>query len=275
MRGHFVLARKPAAMTDLSSPEKPRSDSSQDISTLRSWTEVHSRRSPSPSKGGQPLTTVEPLPTEPVPPAAHTEALSASPLGLATRASQQDSSSHMVCIAKRFRTRSQSRQPHLPIQSACASTQVPTVSPAAGVGPPTHAVPSPKPQPRPLQPKPQGTLRPTPPFSVASIKRPRMPWDPPEAAAQGRDMLLRTRAKVPAVPHKGGLAPAFFAPVRRWCDSLLGPALPKPRPMFRPPPRSLRFCPPSTPAHRQQRVPVVSFSVQGLPANKARQDKEA
>ena len=86
-------------------------------------------------------------------------------------------------------------------------------------------------------------------------------------------MLLRTRAKVPAAPHKGGLVPAFFAPEPRWCGSLLGPALPKPHPMLRPPPRSLRFCPPSTPAHRQQRVPV-SFSVQDLPANKARQDKK-
>ena len=119
----------------------------------------------------------------------------------------------------------------------------------------------------------KGTLRPTPPFSVASIKRPRMPWDPPASAAQAKDMLLRTRAKVPASPHKAGLVPAFFAPVPRWCDRLLGPALPKPHPMLRPPPRSLRFCPPCTPAHRQQRVPV-SFSVQDLPATKARQDKK-
>jgi len=136
----------------------------------------------------------------------------------------------------------------------------------------SHAAPAPKSQPRPLQPKPHGTLRPTPPFSVASIKMPRMPWDPPSLAAQDRDVLPRTRAKVPAVPHKGGLVPAFFAPEPRWCGSLLGPALPKPHPMLRPPPRSLRFCPPASPANRQPRVPT-SFSVQDLPSTKARQEK--
>ena len=56
------------------------------------------------------------------------------------------------------------------------------------------------------------------------------------------------RARMPQPPSKGGMQPRFFAPPPRWSEHLLGVAVPKPRPLTRPPPRSLVYRPPTQPS---------------------------
>ena len=52
---------------------------------------------------------------------------------------------------------------------------------------------------------------------------------------------------MPTPPSKGAMQPRFFAPQPRWSEHLLGTAVPKPRPLSRPPPRSLVYRPPTAP----------------------------
>ena len=61
-----------------------------------------------------------------------------------------------------------------------------------------------------------------------------------------------------------GMQPRFFAPPPRWSEHLLGVAVPKPRPLTRPPPRSLVYRPPTqTSADRVRPLGIVT--VKDLP----------
>ena len=105
--------------------------------------------------------------------------------------------------------------------------------------------------------------RPTPPWSVNSIKRPRMPWDTQPGSRPALQVSIRP--KMPQPPSKGGMQPSFFAPPPRWSQHLLGVAVPKPRPLTRPPPRSLVYRPPSQ-AKPIRAQPLGLFTVKDLPA---------
>ena len=62
------------------------------------------------------------------------------------------------------------------------------------------------------------------------------------------------------------LQPSFFAPPPRWSQHLLGVAVPKPRPLTRPPPRSLVYRPPAT--HKPAQIkPLGLFTVKDLPSH--------
>ena len=70
---------------------------------------------------------------------------------------------------------------------------------------------------------------------------------------------------MPQPPSKGGLQPRFFAPPPRWSQHL-GVAVPKPRPLTRPPPRSLIYKPPA--GHKPDRAkPRGLFTVKDLPSH--------
>ena len=105
--------------------------------------------------------------------------------------------------------------------------------------------------------------RPTPPWSVNSIKRPRMPWDP--QPGQRAAPPVSYRARMPLPPSKGGMQPRFFAPPPRWSEQLLGVAGPKPRPLTRPPPRSLVYKPPTQPSSSKVK-PLGLITVRDLPS---------
>ena len=251
-------ASAPSAMSDLNSPEKPRSEPSLGGSQPHSWSDVTlieditqeslSRRlsaqclgeyiqSSSESEAEQPSPT-EP-PEQPIPSQIPAQA---------------------VCVVKRFRVRSRSRGPALPIAPASDITQLgnapgisdkPRLLPLSLVPRPSTGLPAPESP---------AARRPTPPWSVNSIKRPRMPWDPQPAHQ------VNFRPRMPQPPSKGGLQPSFFAPPPRWSQHLLGVAVPKPRPLTRPPPRSLIYRPPTRP--KPDRVkPLGLFTVKDLPSH--------
>ena len=231
-------------MSDLNSPEKPRSEPSLGGSQPHSWSDVtlieditqeslHRSlsaqcmgeyvQSSSESEAGQPSPT-EPL-QQPLPSNIPAQA---------------------ICVVKRFRVRSRSRGPNLPIAPASGST------PLSLVPRPSTGLPAPEPP---------AARRPTPPWSVNSTK---MPWD----LQPNSQPVLQTsfRPRIPQPPSKGGLQPSFFAPPPRWSQHLLGVAVPKPRPLTRPPPRSLAYKPPAS--HKPEPIkPLGLFTVKDLPSH--------
>ena len=93
-----------------------------------------------------------------------------------------------------------------------------------------------------------------------------MPWDPQPGYRPVHQGNFRPR--MPQPPSKGGLQPSFFAPPPRWSQHLLGAAVPKPRPLTRPPPRSLIYRPPSS--TKPDRVkPLGLFTVKDLPSRQS------
>ena len=91
-----------------------------------------------------------------------------------------------------------------------------------------------------------------------------MPWDPQPGSRPAHQTSFRPR--IPQPPSKGGLQPSFFAPPPRWSQHLLGVAVPKPRPLTRPPPRSLVYRPPVT--HKPDQIkPLGLFTVKDLPSH--------
>ena len=257
------LAPSPSAMSDLNSPEKPRSEPSLGGSQPHSWSDVtlieditqeslHRSlsaqcmgeyvQSSSESEAGQPSPT-EPL-EQPLPSNIPAQA---------------------ICVVKRFRMRSRSRGPHLPIAPASGSTQPnhapgisdkPRLLPLSTVPRPSTGLPAPEPP---------AARCATPPWSVNSTKRPKMPWDPQPNCQQALSTSFRPR--MPQPPSKGGLQPNFFAPPPRWSQHLLGVSVPKPRPLTRPPPRSLAYKPPAS--HKPEPVkPLGIFTVKDLPSHK-------
>ena len=117
---------------------------------------------------------------------------------------------------------------------------------------------------RPTCPRAPPARRPTPPWSVNSTKRPKMPWDPQPNSQPALQTSFRPR--MPQPPSKGGLQPNFFAPPPRWSQHLLGVSVPKPRPLTRPPPRSLAYPPAS---HKPEPIkPLGLFTVKDLPSHK-------
>ena len=249
-------------MSDLNSPEKPRSEPSLGGSQPHSWSDVtlieditqeslHRSlsaqclgeyvQSSSESEAGQPSPT-EPL-EQPLPSKIPAQA---------------------ICVVKRFRVRSRSRGPDLPIAPASDSTQLnhapgisdkPRLLPLSVVPRPSTGLPAPEPP---------AARRPTPPWSVNSTKRPRMPWDPQPNSQPALQTSFRPR--IPQPPSNGGLQPSFFAPPPRWSQHLLGVAVPKPRPLTRPPPRSLAYKPPAS--HKPEPIkPLGLFTVKDLPSH--------
>ena len=75
------------------------------------------------------------------------------------------------------------------------------------------------------------------------------------------------QAQDASASKQGGLQPNFFAPPPRWSQHLLGVSVPKPRPLTRPPPRSLAYKPPAS--HKPEPVkPLGLFTVKDLPSHK-------
>ena len=108
-----------------------------------------------------------------------------------------------VCVVKRFRLRSRSRGPALPVAPASDSTQLehapsmsdkPRLLPLSVVPRPSTGLPVPEPP---------AARRPTPPWSVNSTKRPRMPWHLQPSSQQVHHVSFRPR--MPQPPSKGGL----------------------------------------------------------------------
>ena len=91
-----------------------------------------------------------------------------------------------------------------------------------------------------------------------------MPWD--SQPKHRPPLQISYRARMPQPPSKGGLQPQFFAPPpTRWSQHLLGTSVPKPRPLTRPPPRSLTYRPPAR--HNAERVkPLGLITVKDLPS---------
>ena len=65
---------------------------------------------------------------------------------------------------------------------------------------------------------------------------------------------------------KGGMQARFFPPQPRWSEHLLGIAVPKPRPLTRPPPRSLVYSRPPTPPIADGIKPLGLITVKDLPS---------
>ena len=217
-----------SAMSDLNSPEKPRSEPSLADSQPRSWSDVTLIEDITQESSSRHLSAhclreclesssesvaEQPSPTEPPskPPPAQIPA-------------------QAVCVVKRFRARSRSRGPGLPIAPASDTTPLcpapydtdqPRLLPLSRVPRPSLGL-----LPAPDTP---ASRRPTPPWSVNSIKRPRMSWDPQSGIRPAPQISYR--ARMPQPPSKGGLQPRFFAPPPRWSQHLLGAAVPKPRPL--------------------------------------------
>ena len=91
-----------------------------------------------------------------------------------------------------------------------------------------------------------------------------MPWDLQPGTRPAHEGNFRPR--MPQPPSKGGMQPSFFAPPPRWSQHLLGAAVPKPRPLTRPPPRSLVYRPP-TRAKPDRVKPLGLFTVKDLPSH--------
>ena len=77
-------------------------------------------------------------------------------------------------------------------------------------------------------PEPPAARRPTPPWSVNSTKRPRMPLD----LQPNSQPILQTsfRPRMPQPPSKVRLQPSFFPPPPMWSQHLLVVSVPKPSP---------------------------------------------
>ena len=194
-------ASAPSAMSDLNSPEKPRSEPSLGGSQPHSWSDVTliediTQESLSRRLSAQCL-------GEYIQSSSESEAEQPSP----TEPPEQPIPSHIpaqaVCVVKRFRVRSRSRGPALPIAPASDITQLgnapgisdkPRLLPLSLVPRPSTGLPAPESP---------AARRPTPPRSVNSIKRPRMPWDPLPSARPAHQVSFRPR--IPQPPSKGGL----------------------------------------------------------------------
>ena len=195
----------PSAMSDLNSPEKPRSEPSLGGSQPHSWSDV---------------TLIEDITQESL-----SRRLSAQCLGEYIQSSSESEAEQPSPTDPQ----EQPIQSQIPTQAVCVVKRFPTL-----------------------------------PWSVNSIKRPRMPWDPQPGA---RPIQVSLRPRMPQPPNKGGLQPRFFAPPPRWSQHLLGVAVPKPRPLTRPPPRSLIYRPPA--GHKPDRVrPLGLFTVKDLPSQR-------
>ena len=224
-------------MSDLNSPEKPRSEPSLGGSQPHSWSDVTliediTQESLSRRLSAQCL-------EEYIQSSSESEAEPPSPTEPQEQPIPSQIPAQAVCVVKRFRLRSRSRGPALPIAPASDSTQLGTV-PATSDKPrllPLSSVPRPS-----TGLTAPAARRPTPPWSVNSIKRPGMPWDTQPGT---RTAQVSFRPRMPQPPSKGGLQPRFFAPPPRWSQHLLGVAVLKPRPLTRPPPRSLIYRPPA------------------------------
>ena len=128
-------ASAPSAMSDLNSPEKPRSERSIEGSQPQSWSDV---------------TLIEDITQEPA--SRHRSAQSMGVYIPSSSESEAEQSSptkpqQAVCVVKRFRARSQTRGPALPIAPASDSTQSGT-APDTSEQPrllPLHPVPRPRP----------------------------------------------------------------------------------------------------------------------------------
>ena len=250
-------------MSDLNSPEKPRSEPSLGGSQPHSWSDVTliediTQESLHKSLSAHGL-------GEHIPSSSESEVDQPSPIAPQDQTRPPMLPAQAVCVVKRFRLRSRSRGPALPVAPASDSTQ-PNHAPGMSDKPrllPLSVVPRPSTG-LPV-PDPPAARRPTPPWSVNSTKRPRMPWDRQPSSQPPKHVSFRPR--IPQPPSKGGLQPSFFAPPPRWSQHLLGVAVPKPRPLTRPPPRSLVYKPPAP--HRSDPVqPLGLFTVKDLPAHK-------
>ena len=232
-----------SAMSDLNSAEKPRSEPSLGGSQPHSWSDVtlieditqdSLHRSLSAHGLG-----------EYIPSSSESEVDQPSPAAPQDQPQPPKLPAQAVCVVKRFRLRSRSRGPALPVAPASDSTQLehapsmsdkPRLLPLSVVPRPSTGLPVPEPP---------AARRPTPPWSVNSTKRPRMVWNLQPSSQQVHHVSFRPR--MPQPPSKGGLQPSFFAPPPRWSQHMLGVAVPKPRPLTRPPPRSLVYKPPAPP----------------------------
>ena len=160
-----------SAMSDLNSPEKPRSEPSVAGSQPQSWSDV---------------TLIEDITQEasskPLPAHCLDELLESSSESLGEQPSPTEPPSEplptpipaqAICVVKRFRARSRSRGPGLPIAPASdttplhpahGDTEKPRLLPLSSVPRPSQGLPAPA--------NPAST---NPLWSVSSIKKPRMP----------------------------------------------------------------------------------------------------
>ena len=213
-------------MSDLNSPEKPRSEPSLGGSQPHSWSDV---------------TLIEDITQESlhrslsahcvgeyVQSSSESEAEQPSPTEPLEQPLPSQIPAQAICVVKRFRVRSQSRGPALPIAPASDSTQLnhapgisdkPRLLPLSVVPRPSTGLPAPEPP---------AARRPTPPWSVNSTKRPRMPWDPQPSSRPALQTSFRPR--IPQPPSKGGLQPSFFAPPPRWSNIYWVSQFPNPDP---------------------------------------------
>ena len=184
------------AMSDLNSPEKSRSEPSLADSQPRSWSDVTLIEDITQESSSRHL-------------AAHCleEGLESSSESVAEQPSPTEPPSkpppvqipaQAVCVVKRFRARSRSRGPGLPVASASDTTQPcpapcdtdkPRLLPLSRVPRPTLGLPAPDTP---------ASRRPTPPWSVNSIKRPRMRWDPQPGNRPAPQISYRARMPQPA-----------------------------------------------------------------------------
>ena len=220
-------------MSDLNSPEKPRSEPSLGGSQPHSWSDVTliediTQESLSRSLSAHCL-------EEYIRSSSESEAEQPSPTEPPGQPAPSQIPAQAVCIVKRFRNRSRSRGPALPIAPASDSTQL-------GIAP---AIPD-KPRLLPLSKVPRPSTGLPAPELVGELHQEAQNALGPAAGARPAHHVSR-RPRIPQPPSKGGLQPRFFAPQPRWSQHLLGVAVPKPRPLTRPPPRSLIFRPPARP----------------------------
>ena len=225
-------------MSDLNSPQKSRSETSLAGSQPQSWSDV---------------TLIEDITQEisskPLPAIDLYEAFESSSESIGeephpAKPPSEPSPAQKV-QGKRFRARSRSRGAR-PADRPClrfnATRPCPwhrrTNSPIASVKRPTT-------QSRPACPR-KPCLQETDPSLVSELHQ-----EAQDAvgisAGSSETTQVSCRARMPLPPSKGGLQPRFFATQLRWSASLLGIAVPKPRPLVRPPPRSLTYKPPSPP----------------------------
>ena len=188
-------------MSDLNSPEKPRSEPSLSGSQPHSWSDVTLIEdiTQDASSRHHPAFLLE----ESIESSSESAAEQRSPSEPPSEPLPDKIPAQAVCVVKRFRARSRSRGPGLPIASAPGTTQ-PCHAPCDTSTPrllPLSLVPRPGPG-LPV-PEPPASRRPTPPWSVNSIKK---PWDPQPGQVTAPQVSYR--ARMPRPPSKGGLQPS-------------------------------------------------------------------
>ena len=223
-------------MSDLNSPEKPRSEPSLGGSQPHSWSDVtlieditqeSLHRSLSAQRMGEYVQSSseseagQPSPTEPL----------QQPL-------PSNIPAQAICVVKRFRVRSRSRGPNLPIA-------------------PSLSFNSAKPCTRHFR-------QASPPASIPGATSQHRPTCPRAPGSQASDTPVVGQLNQEA---QDALGPSAQLPAGTPNELQAQDSVPKPRPLTRPPPRSLAYKPPAS--HKPEPIkPLGLFMVKDLPSHK-------